>query len=193
MLGNLKYGLYAIVAIAIAASFLTNKDSGSGTSTAQLDRALGIASDTMGGFENTPEVNESNVMEKFTSQYNDNLNAAQPPMNANPIGIHAQDNGALLSFDDLNGNGIQDEGEEDLFTMEVDGENNRLIASSETESRDHGFSGSGLLMGMLIGNLMSRQAATGTNPASRKTTSRGTASPTSAKSRAGSGSHSRGK
>lgn len=192
MLGNLKYGLYAVAAIAVAATFLTNNEGSSGTSTAQLDRALGIASDTMNGFEGTAEVDESNVMDKFTTTYNENLNAAQPPMNANPIGINAQENGALLSFDDQNSNGIQDEGEKDLFTMEVDGENSRLIASSESESRDHGFSGSGLLMGMLIGNMMSRQRTTGTNPASRKTTARGTASP-SARSRSGSGSHSRGK
>jgi len=192
MLGNLKFGLYAVIALAVAAIFFTGNDSNSGATTAQLDRALGIASNTMNSFEDTPEVNESNVMEKFTSQYNDNLNSAQPPMNSNSIGVNAQEDGALLSFDDVNNNGIQDPGEKDLFKMEVDSENNRLIASSETEARDQGFSASGLLMGMLIGNMLSRQTATGNNPASRRATASGTASP-NAKSRAGSGSHSRGK
>lgn len=189
MLGNLKYGFYAIAAVAVIFA-VTNKSGGSGTTTAQLDQALGIASNTIGNFESTEGVNESNAMDKFAAKYNQDLNAAQPPMNANSMGISAKDNGALLSFDDVNANGIQDAGEKDLFTMEVDSEGNRLIASTEGEARESGFSGSGLLMGMMIGNMLSRQRATGTNPASRKTTAKGSPS---AKSRSGSGSHSRGK
>ena len=191
MLGNLKYGLYAVVGIAVLAVVLTDKDgSSSGATTAQLDRALGIASDTMTGFEGTEGVNESNAMDKFAVKYNENLNSAQPPMNTNPIGVSPQADGALLSFDDANSNGIQDAGEKDMFKMEVDGENKRLVATTEGESREGGFSGSGLLMGMLIGNMLSRQRATGTNPAARKATAKGSPS---ARSRSGSGSHSRGK
>ena len=189
MLNNIKYVVIAFVGIVLVASFMTDKGT-SGASTAQLDQALGIASNTFNEFENTPEVNESNVMDKFTAKYNENLNAAQPPMNANPIGIIPQADGALLSFDDTNSNGVQDPGEKDLFKMEVDGEGNRLIASTEGEARESGFSGSGLLMGMLIGNMMSRQRTTGTNPAARKATAKGSPS---ARSRSGSGSHSRGK
>ena len=191
MFGKLKYGLYAVVAVAVLASLLTGKGSSTaGATTAQLDRALGIASDTVSDFENTADVNESNAMEKFAAKYNDGLNAAQPPINTNPIGVESQADGAILSFDDANSNGIKDAGEKDLFKMEVDGENNRLIASTEGEARESGFSGSGLLMGMMIGNMLSRQRATGANPAARKTTARGAPS---AKSRSGSGSHSRGK
>lgn len=189
MYGNLKYGLYIVVAIAVGAVLLTDK-SASGTSTAQLDQALGIASGTVKEFENTADVNENNAMEKFAAKYGSDLNSAQPPLNANPIGVESQANGAILSFDDVNSNGIKDSGEKELFTMEVDSENKQLIASTEGESRQSGFSGSGLLMGMMIGNMLSRQRATGTNPAARKATARGTPS---ARSRAGSGSHSRGK
>jgi len=190
MLNNLKLGLFAIVGIFLAFTFLTGNNGSSGASTAQLDQALGIASGTVKDFENTADVNESNAMEKFAVKYGSDLNSAQPPINANPIGVEPQANGALLSFDDKNSNGIKDAGEEDLFTMEVDSENNQLIASTEGESRSSGFSGSGLLMGMMIGNMMSRQRATGTNPAARRTTARGTPS---ARKRSGSGSHSRGK
>lgn len=195
MFGKLKYGLYAVIAIGVGASLLMDKGV-SGTTTAQLDQALGIASNTVSTFENTADVNETNAMDKFAAKYGEGLNAAQPAINANPIGIESQANGAILSFDDANSNGIKDAGEKDLFTMEVDSENNQLIASTEGESRNSGFSGTGLLMGMMIGNMLSRQRATGTNPASRKSTARGTASArsaTSAKSRSGSGSHSRGK
>lgn len=191
MSGNLKYGLYAIIGMAVVFTLLTGKGgSSAGATTAQLDLALGIASDTAKEFENTADVNESNAMDKFAAKYSSGLNSAQPPISANPIGVQSQANGALLSFDDVNSNGIQDAGEKDLFMMEVDSENNRLVASTEGESRQSGFSGSGLLMGMMIGNMLSRQRATGTNPAARKATTRGTAS---ARSRSGSGSHSRGK
>jgi hypothetical protein len=64
--------------------------------------------------------------------------------------------------------------------------------------RESGFSGSGLIMGMLLGNMMSRQRATGTNPAAKRATPKRSASKSkssfgSAKSRVGSGSHSSGK
>ena len=189
MLNKLKFGLFAVVAVVLGASLLTDKG-GSGASTAQLDQALGIASGTVKEFENTPDVNESNAMEKFAAKYGSDLNSAQPPLNANPIGVVSQSNGALLSFDDVNSNGIKDEGEKDLFTMEVDSENSQLVASTEDESRQSGFSGTGLLMGMMIGNMLSRQRATGTNPAARKATAKGAPS---ARKRSGSGSHSRGK
>ena len=189
MLNNLKFGLIAVVGIFLAFSLLNGNKGGSGT--AQLDRALGIATDTADDFENTSDVNESNALDKFAVKYNASLNAAEPPLNPNPIGVNAQESGALLSFDDINANGVQDEGEKSLFLMEVDSENNRLIATNREESRESGFSGSGLLMGMMIGNMMSRQRATGTSPAARKTTARGT--PSRARSRSGSGSHSRGK
>ena len=190
MFGNLKYGLYIVIAIAVGGVLLTGNNGSSGASTAQLDRALGIASGTVKEFENTADVNENNAMEKFAAKYGSDLNSAQPPLNANPIGVESQANGAILSFDDVNSNGIKDEGEKDLFTMEVDSENSKLIASTEGESRQSGFSGSGLLMGMMIGNMLSRQRATGTNPAARKATAKGTPS---ARKRSGSGSHSRGK
>ncbi len=191
MLNNLKFGLIAIVGVFLVFSFMNGNKGGNGAGTAQLDRALGIASDTANDFENTSDVNESNALEKFAVKYNAGLNSAEPPINPNPLGVNAQENGSLLSFDDINANGIQDEGEKSLFLMEVDSENNRLVATNREESRESGFSGSGLLMGYMIGSMLSRQRATGTSPAARKTTARGT--PSRARSRSGSGSHSRGK
>jgi len=190
MLEKIKFGFLAIVGIALAASFLTGGNNGDSEGTAQLDRVLGIASATASTFEDTSGVDESNAMEKFAAKYNDDLNAAVPPLHPTTLGTTARENGSLLSFDDKNSNGIQDQGEESLFMMEVDGENKQLIATNQEESRQSGFSGSGLLMGMMIGNMMSRQRATGANPAARRTTAKGTPS---ARKRSGSGSHSRGK
>lgn len=165
------------------------------SATADLDRALGIASDSLTKFENTADVTEDNVMDKFASKYSTSLNSAQPPMHTGIIGVSPEKDGSLLSFDDKNGNQIKDEGEKELFTVEVDSENNRLVASSEGEVREQGFSGTGLLMGMLIGNMLSRQVATGANPAAKRATPKRSVSTNkpSAKSRAGSGSFSRGK
>ncbi len=166
------------------------------SATADLDRVLGVTSESLTKFENTSsDVNNDNVMDKFSDTYAKDLNATQPPLNAGPIGVNSQADGSLLGFDDKNNNKIKDAGEKDLFKMEVDTENNRLVASSEGEVREQGFSGSGLLMGMLIGNMLSRQRATGARPATRRATpKRATSSKSNSfKSRSGSGSFSRGK
>ena len=188
MLNNIKFILFAVVAVVLVNMFLTG--GGTNEATAQLDRVLGVASDTVTDFENTPDVNEDNAMDKFAAKYNDRLNAAQPPVHESTLGTRARENGSLLSFDDKNANGIQDAGEDSLFMMEVDAQNNQLIATNQEESRQSGFSGSGLLMGYMIGSMLSRQRATGTNPAARKATAKGSRS---ARSRSRSGSHSRGK
>lgn len=167
------------------------------SATADLDRVLGVTTESLTKFENTSsDVNKDNVMDKFSDTYAKDLNTVQPPLNAGPIGVNPQKDGSLLGFDDKNNNKIKDPGEKDLFKMEVDTENNRLVASSEGEVRESGFSGSGLLMGMLIGNMLSRQRVAGANPAARKATPKRSASSVksnSFKSRAGSGSFSRGK
>jgi len=172
------------------------------SATADLDRVLGVASDSMVSFEsknssNMDALNEGNVMDKFSSSYATNLNASQPPIHSGPVGVKSQKDGSFAGFDDKNSNGIKEEGEEDLFKLEVDTENNRLVASDNGEVRESGFSGSGLIMGMLLGNMLSRQRATGANPAAKRATPKRAASKKSsfgsAKSRVGSGSHSSGK
>jgi hypothetical protein len=172
------------------------------SATADLDRVLGVASHSMNSFESKNSssgeaLNEGNVMEKFSSNYASDLNASQPPIHTGPIGVKSQADGSLAGFDDKNNNGVKDADEKDLFKLEVDTENNRLVASNEGEVRESGFSGSGLIMGMLLGNMLSRQRATGANPAAKRATPKRSASKSksfgSAKSRVGSGSHSSGK
>ena len=171
------------------------------SATADLDRILGVASDSMVSFENKnsssmESLNEGNVMEKFSSSYASDLNASVPPIHSGPIGVKPEQDGSLAGFDDKNNNGVKDADEKDLFKLEVDTENNRLVASNEGEVRESGFSGSGLIMGMLLGNMLSRQRATGARPAMKKATPKRSASKSSfgsAKSRVGSGSHSSGK
>ena len=109
--------------------------------------------------------------------------------------------GSFLGFEDKNGNDAQDSGENKLFTVEIDAEKGRLIATDISNNvRDQHFSASGLLTGLLIGNLLNRQKAAGVSPSSlssKMATPRSanisTGSSANARSRAGSGSHSTGK
>ena len=186
---NIK--ILSLTAVVISAFALTACDQNK-SATADLDRILGVASDSMVSFEsknssNMATLNEGNVMEKFSSNYATDLNASQPPIHSGPIGVKSENDGSFAGFDDKNNNGVKDADEKDLFKLEVDTENNRLVASNEGEVRESGFSGSGLIMGMLLGNMLSRQRATPKRSASKSKSFGG------AKSRVGSGSHSSGK
>ena len=196
---NIK--ILSLTTVVVGAFALTACDQKK-SATADLDRILGVASDSMVSFEsknssNMEALNEDNVMDKFSSNYASDLNASVPPIHSGPIGVKTEQDGSFAGFDDKNNNGVKDADEKDLFKLEVDTENNRLVASNEGEVRESGFSGSGLIMGMLLGNMLSRQRATGANPAAKRATPKRSASKSksfgNAKSRVGSGSHSSGK
>ena len=104
----------------------------------------------------------------------------------------------FLGFVDANGNKVQDDGEGKLFTVEIDSENKRLIATDMAGNGSHlGFSGAGFLAGALIGSLLSRQRNAGVRPGAfnnRTTTARSDyKAPASARSRSRSGGLGRGK
>lgn len=155
-----------------------------------LDRVMNIAGETMNSFDaRASDVNEENAMNEFSVLLGYDLNDAQPPLYDGYIGVAPQEDGSLLGFNDTDSDSTYDSGEDELFKVEVDTENNRLLASSEGVVQEGGgFSMGGLFMGMMLGNMLSRQRSAGVNPASRK------AGPApSARSRSGSGSHSVGK
>lgn len=192
MLGNLKYAVYAVIGIAVVYTLMTNNDGGSDSiNRADLDQVLNVASNTLDSFESNADVNKDNAMDKFAGSYAEGLNTSQPAISTSTVGVVSNSDGSFDGFADSNNNAVKDSGEQDLFNLEIDSENNRLIASDETAVRDHGFSGGGLLAGMLIGSMLSRQKAAGKNPSAKKATSK--SSYRSARSRAGSGSHSSGK
>lgn len=174
------------------------------SSLAELNRALDVASNTMNSFEqkNTGTdgaVNKDNVMDVFSKDYAENLNKDQPLAHLGPLGVKAEADGSFSAYSDKNKNNTQDAGEKDVFKLEVDAQNDRLLASNEeaVQEQPQMGMGTGLLMGMLLGNMMSRQRMTGANPASKKATPRTrTAAPKKSntmRSRAGSGSHASGK
>lgn len=186
-----KFSLSTTIAASVSAlSILLISCGGGGTAVPDLDQALEIAAESLIQFEGSgrEDISEENAMNEFALVYTNNLNAAQPAMHTNQLGVEPQADGAFGVYDDKNSNKEIDTDETELFKVEVDEVNGRLVASAESYVRDRGFSGSGLLMGYLIGSMMGRQRTAGASPASKK------ASPKmSAKQRAGSGSHSRGK
>ncbi|MCH8830829.1 MAG: hypothetical protein IID45_14735 [Planctomycetes bacterium] len=87
-----------------------------------------------------------------------------------PIGVQLQASGAIEGFIDDNKDGIKQPGsvEKTLFTVEIDTERNRLIATDstgqggETYRRERGYHrgpglGTGLFMGYMLGSMMGRQ------------------------------------
>jgi hypothetical protein len=110
------------------------------------------------------------------------------------IGVQPLNDGSLMAFQDNNKNGKWDsdpENEDAIFQIEIDGRNSRIIATSRIgEVNQAGFSGSGFLAGMLIGNMLNRQSSAGKTQA---VSNKKPVTAQQARSRAGSGSYRRGK
>jgi hypothetical protein len=186
----------------IAGYFLYANFSGPSSTDDELDlkQVLDVTVETIYAFEeNNPQLvaandgdNENAAFVKFSEDLTANYNAATPAIYKERITVAPQQDASLIAFVDADANGNFDSGEEALYMIEVDGENSRVIATSGNGAvSDSRFSGAGLLTGMLIGSMLSRQRASGANPASKTTQTSKQAQ--AARSRAGSGSHSRGK
>ena len=167
-----------------------------------LDRVMKITTQSMQRFEQTnlnavKGTMDDLAMAQFSRDLADDLRMAQPPLYASPIGIVVAKDGSIQGYDDKNGNYIRETGEGDLFKIEIDSQNNRIIASNDGAVREQGMGmGGGLMMGMLMGSMLSRQSAAGIRPGafnSKRATPKPRARTSSARSRAGSGSFSSGK
>lgn len=83
-----------------------------------------------------------------------------------PLGVTARADGAFVGFHDANLNGAKDADEKDVFSVEIDLEGKRLIATDlgrEGYHREQGYRsrGPGLFTGMLLGSMLSRQQSSG--------------------------------
>ncbi|MEZ6087853.1 MAG: hypothetical protein R3C05_07490 [Pirellulaceae bacterium] len=92
----------------------------------------------------------------FLAAFAQKLNSAA--LITSPIGVKIDDTGAILGFKDPNQNSTMDSGEQKLFSIEIDAEGQRLIASDEQgnrrphQYRSHGFHG------FLLGTMLGRQS-----------------------------------
>lgn len=132
-----------------------------------LDRTEWTLNEYQGylGENGITEVGDAEMAE-FTTFYTTILNA-DPRFYEDTLGLEIMEDATFLGFADTNANGLQDDGEGKVFTVEIDEENNRLIATDVAgNASDLRFSGSGFIAGMLIGNMISRQRAAGVSKGS---------------------------
>ncbi|MFK7913242.1 MAG: hypothetical protein AB8B93_04965 [Pseudomonadales bacterium] len=195
-----KYGL---IAAAVLGFYFYNQSQDGGVSYTEddidLNAVLDVTIDTIYAYQEEiggqpqDELNEDNVFVEFAGRLETSYNAAAPALHTAPIGVAPMADASVMAYEDLDGNREMGESEEALFMVEIDGENSRVIASSRSGAiNDHSFSGTGLLAGYLIGSLLSRQRLAGVNTGNLANKKPVTAS-AAARSRARSGSHSRGK
>ena len=100
------------------------------------------------------------------------LNAPQK-FYGKPIGVAMTEAASFIGYSDLNANNVWEQGDEQLFLVEIDNENKRLIATDMSGNATH--SGSNGFGGFLFISLGDRQRAAGIAPGSfndRKTTPR---------------------
>jgi len=127
----------------------------------------------------------------FSGVLQEAYNAATPPLADKQVAVAAMVDASFIVAEDLNGDGEVQDDEGELWMIEIDGQNARVIATTwQNEVRHAGVPG-GFLTGYLIGSLLDRQRVHG-NP-SAVANKKPRAPLYSARARAGSGSHFRGK
>ncbi|MBM7067402.1 hypothetical protein [Actibacterium sp. 188UL27-1] len=157
--------LVAIIAVVGFVGYSFFADSG-GEQTADLGQVLDRTEYALNEYQgyltdNKVEAAGDSELSEFTAFYTSVLNA-DPRFYDQPLGLSVQQDASFLGFADSNGNGTQDDGEGKVFTVEIDEENNRLIATDEAgNSSGLRFSGAGFLAGALLGTLLNRQRGAG--------------------------------
>ena len=167
-----------------------------------LDAVLEVTNQTLldvdqtySGEVSTPS-DTAAMMSELADELETNYNNHVPALHDGLISVGAREDAALVAVADTNGNLEPDADELPLWMIEIDGENARLVATDrEGAVQQSGFSGTGLLAGMLIGSMLSRQRTAGVNTralAAKQPVST-TQARQAARARAGSGSFARGK
>ncbi len=163
MFGNLK----AIVIIGVLGFFAyTIFLSPKSEQTADLGQVLDRTEFAINQYQQYLEANSiaeasDEQVDEFTLFLAQVLNT-DPRFYDKPLGLEIQSNAKFSGFADPNANGVRDTDEGEVFTIEIDEANNRLIATDTTgQSAGLRFSGAGFLAGALLGNLISRQRSAG--------------------------------
>ena len=197
--------IIAVIVIAFIAFVIFGSRDETTAPGVDLNEVLDVTVDTITGYDQQAAADDQKAesIDGFREQLRTAYNTAQPPLSPQPVGVDLRNDGVIVGYADPNGSDAKDSGENPLFTVEIDGEKERLIATDTSgQSQEHGFSMGGLLTGYIIGSLLSRQSAAGVSKSSlanRTTTSKSSyaasraAAISSARARSGSGSHRSGK
>lgn len=188
---------YALIAAVIGGVYVYSQNPGEEVKDIDLNAALDVTVDTMHSYQasldNKEGLDSDQAFAGLAAQLAANYNTAQPPLHTAKISVHPNADASLLAYEDTNGSASVDDGEKSLFLIEVDGENSRVLATSGTGAvNEHHFSGTSLLAGYLIGSMLGRQRAAGVS-SSQLASKQPVTAKAAARSRAGSGSHARGK
>tara|TARA_B100000575_G_C23133618_1_gene658075 strand:- start:2499 stop:3137 length:639 start_codon:yes stop_codon:yes gene_type:complete len=128
----------------------------------------------------------------LTKTYND----ATPKIYEDNLGVYPAQSGSLVAYEDLNKNSQKDETEQNIFFIDIDGENSRIIAESRIgASSNASFPAGSLLAGYFIGRMLTMQS--GVPGLKQSLSNKQAVTPqkaiSNARARAGSGSHRMGK
>jgi hypothetical protein len=152
-----------------------------------FERAFGVM------FESSDSSDSSDqALFMFAESLQVSYNEAIPALHSLPVAVAPLVDASLMVAEDLNRDGVVQDDEGNVWIVEIDGENSRIIATSwQGEVRESGFSGSGFLAGYLISSMLGRQSIHGDPKAVARTQTR--APQQNVRARAGSGSHRSGK
>ena len=189
----------AIAAFAFLAQSCADQQSKSPDFYGIMDRTVDVILATNNAIEaSSEEVPEEVAMSAFEERLHLAINA-NPKLYSSPMGLEMMEDASFKGFNDKNNDNKQDAGEEKLFTLEIDSENNRLVCTDHT-GQHHGYrvSGAGFFAGALMGGLLGRQSNAGVNPnrfngSNMRSTSRSEMAQRNARSRARSGGSRSGK
>lgn len=101
------------------------------------------------------EEDKAENQEKFLALYAKKLNEKKVATKA--VGVEFMDSGTVRGFADANGNNKADAGEKEMFTVDIDVEGKRLIASDKQYYRDRSHRPrAGFFTGYMFGRMMGR-------------------------------------
>jgi len=161
-----KISTIAVLAVTLTAC--SNASAPTGPDLGQvLDRTVAALEFAEKNFEKPEgEAETEKQLELFTNVMAQAMNST-PSFHKQPIGVSLREDASFLGFEDKNSNGVSDAGEKDIFTVEIDGERNRIIATDIVSGQGtYRVSGTGLFAGYLLGRLMSRQSRAGVKSSS---------------------------
>ncbi|MEL7489474.1 MAG: hypothetical protein AAGJ73_02045 [Pseudomonadota bacterium] len=106
---------------------------------------------------------DNEVIPKFAPRLHAALNA-RPKVFTGNVGLTAKSDASFQGFDDLNKNNRKEDGEQHLFTLEIDAENERLIATDFSENTYGTQFRDGQYRGYFFVWVSRRQSAAGLRP-----------------------------
>ena len=156
----------ALATILVGCSAANSKSTGPDLG-AVLDRTIKVIEFADSKFDKVEDGAKANAqLEDLTRVMQQAMNA-DPRLYNKPVGVNLREDAAFVGFADANGNNVSDPGEKDIFTIEIDAERNRIIATDLVSGEGtYRLSGSGLLLGYMAGRLLGRQGRAGVKPSS---------------------------